>query len=72
MNDRWDAEDVAPVDPVALTLAVWLGLIVGVMALLRMSENAAMQAAQAQANAPPGVAAEMANPFSTRLMAFGG
>lgn len=37
------AEQAAPLDPVALALAVWLGLIATVTGLARMSENAAMQ-----------------------------
>ena len=40
--------DVAPLDPVALTLAVWLGLVVGVTGLIRLSENAAANAARMQ------------------------
>jgi hypothetical protein len=37
-----------PLDPVALTLAIWLGLVVGVTGLMRLSENAAANAARAQ------------------------
>ncbi len=36
-------------DPIALTLAVWLGVIVGVTGLVRLSENAAAQSALSQA-----------------------
>lgn len=37
-------EEAAPMDPVALTLALWLGLVAGVTGLVRMSENVAVQA----------------------------
>ncbi len=75
MNDRHDGNEPVPMDPVALTLAVWLGLIVGVTGLVRMSENAAAQAAIAQAGGRPPEArqsVDAGDPFSARLMAFGG
>ena len=74
MNDRPDGNEPVPMDPVALTLAVWLGLIVGVTGLIRMSENAAAQAAIAQAGGRPEAqqSVDAGDPFSARLMAFGG
>jgi len=41
--------NVAPLDPIALTLALWLGLVVGVTGLIRLSENAAANAGRMQA-----------------------
>jgi len=41
-KNRKPAEtQTVPLDPVALTLALWLGLIVAVTGLVRLSENAA-------------------------------
>lgn len=37
------AEQAAPFDPIALTLAIWLGLIATVTGMVRMTENAAAQ-----------------------------
>jgi hypothetical protein len=42
------ASEAAPLDPIALTLALWLGMIVGVTGLIRLSESAAANAARAQ------------------------
>lgn len=43
---RAEAE-AAPLDPVALTLAVWLGVMVAVTGLIRLSESAATARASA-------------------------
>ncbi len=54
-NARPRHEDEAtPLDAVAVTLAVWLGLIVAVTGLIRLSEHAAtlQQAAPASMEAP--------------------
>ena len=64
-------------DPIALTLAIWLGMIVGVTGLIRVSQDAAAQTALAQAAAGQSVAGtakamEPAGLFNPRLMAFGG
>jgi len=40
--------EAAPLDPIALTLALWLGLVVGVTGLIRLSESAAANAARTQ------------------------
>jgi len=40
--------ETAPLDPIALTLALWLGLVVGVTGLMRLSDNAAANAARTQ------------------------
>ena len=48
MHDQND-DAAIPLDPVPLTLAVWLGVIVCVTGVLRVSEDAAAQSAQAQA-----------------------
>jgi hypothetical protein len=40
--------EAAPLDPIALTLALWLGLVVGVTGLMRLAENAAANAPRAQ------------------------
>jgi hypothetical protein len=48
-NDRKRTErETASVDPIALTLALWLGLVVGVTGLMRLSENAAANAVRMQ------------------------
>ncbi|HYZ61645.1 MAG TPA: hypothetical protein VE650_04265 [Acetobacteraceae bacterium] len=39
--------EAAPLDPVALTLALWLGIVVAVTGLIRLSETAAANAARA-------------------------
>ena len=45
--------ETAPLDPIALSLALWLGLIVGALGLQHMSEQAAEQeAAQAAQQGP--------------------
>ncbi len=74
MHDSKKRDEDAPVDPIALTLAVWLGLIVGVNGLVRLSERAEFQASVAQAGAKTSnrQSVEVSNPFSARLMAFGG
>ena len=41
-------DEAAPMDAVALTLAVWLGLITCVTGVIRLSDNAAAQAALAR------------------------
>ena len=71
-SDRREADDAQPLDPIALTLAVWLGVIVIVTGLVRMSENASMQASLAQAAGRPGVAADDIGPLSARMIAIGG
>ena len=62
------------VDPVALTLALWLGLVVGVAGIDRVSQEAASQAALDEAVGKPHFALTMddAQLFATRAMAFGG
>ena len=76
-RDR-NADEGQPLDPIALTLAVWLGVIAGATGLVHMAQDAAARTALAQAvNAP--TASELAQRpqepsplFNTRLMAFGG
>ncbi|MBV9747984.1 MAG: hypothetical protein JO157_04135 [Acetobacteraceae bacterium] len=46
-------------DPIALSLAVWLGLMVGVLGLQRMSEEAAAQQAAQHTTAPQAALAHM-------------
>lgn len=61
-------------DPIALTLAIWLGLVAGVGGLVRLSEDAAFQVALAEAAGDNKATApvEAPTPFSPRLLAFGG
>jgi hypothetical protein len=48
-NHKKPAEtETVPLDPIALSLALWLGLVVGVTGLMRLSETAAANAARAQ------------------------
>jgi len=52
-NSKKRAEaETAPLDPIALTLALWLGLVVGVTGLIRLSETAAANAARMQDQQP--------------------
>jgi len=62
--------EAAPLDPIALTLALWLGLVVGVTGLIRLSENAAANAALMR-NQPPR-AATMAPLRPLAFTAYGG
>ena len=66
--------DVGTIDPVALTLALWLGLMVGVAGISRVSQEAASQAALDEAAGKPGFALTMddAQLLAARTMAFGG
>ena len=64
------SEEAQPLDPVAMTLAVWLGLIVGVTGFVRMSEHAAARAALNPPNTLPETEENLL--FTARLMAFGG
>jgi hypothetical protein len=69
-------DDAKPLDPIALTLAVWLGVVASVTGLVRLGQDAADQAAITQAIAEgggtPAEAEPDTSPFSPRLMAFGG
>jgi hypothetical protein len=47
-SKKREETQAAPLDPIALTLALWLGLVVGVTALIRLSENANAARQQAQ------------------------
>jgi hypothetical protein len=52
---RQSQSEAKPLDPVALALALWLGLVVGVTGLMRLSDAAsvaAMHAAIAQVHGP--------------------
>ncbi len=61
MNERKPQRDpetkAANLDPIALSLALWLGLMVGALGLQRMSEEAAAQQAAHQGMAQPGTVA---------------
>ncbi len=43
-----EKDEVPPLDPVAVTLAIWLGLVVSVTGLTRISANAAATAQDPQ------------------------
>jgi hypothetical protein len=63
-NSKRRAEaETAPLDPIALTLALWLGLVVGVTGLIRLSEAAAANAARMQ-NQQPRAAVTMLRPMA--------
>ena len=67
------SDEAEPMDPIALTLAVWLGLIVSVTGLVRLSENAAANAALAQAASHTDMSNALDDrPVAARVMAFGG
>jgi hypothetical protein len=79
VQEREHSKAAGSLDPIALTLAIWLGLVAGVGGLVRLSEDAAFQVALAEAagdnkaTAPVATApVEAAFPFSPRLLAFGG
>ncbi len=75
---RQQPDEQGALDPIALTLALWLGLVVAVSALLRISNDAMADVAVAEAGAERGrqamvgrAAADVPR-FNPRLMAFGG
>ena len=55
-NRKRAESETAKLDPVALTLALWLGLVVGVTGLMRLSETAAVRAQQDQQRSVPTLA----------------
>ena len=70
MEKRSDpkSDEAKPLDPVALTIAVWLGVIVCTTALVRLFEQAA---ADARLNPAAGLQADMPA-FSVPVMGYGG
>lgn len=71
MRQRQPETEAAPLDPVALSLALWLGLMVGALGLQHMSEQAALQAAQQQpAVQQNGAAARLLPARASRAQAF--
>ncbi len=66
-----ETKEPGPLDAIALTLAIWLGVVVCMTGLSRLTQEAAIQAALAEAAEPPGVPDRTAvlNPVA---MAFGG
>ncbi len=73
MQNRDFTEPAGSFDPVALTLALWLAVMVGVGGLVRLSEEASANMALAEA-AGHGQTVEAVDmsPFSLRLLATGG
>ena len=69
-----DTDEPQPMDPIALTLAVWLGIIVSVTGLMRLSQEAAVQAALAQPTTQTDLAQSQdeTRPLPLRMIAFGG
>jgi len=61
--------ETAPLDPIALTLALWLGLMVAVTGLIRLSENAAANAARIQQDQQR-AAGMMVRPTATLLSPY--
>ncbi len=72
MRNRDCTEPAGSFDPVALTLALWLALMVGVGGLVRLSEEASanMALAEAAANGQTLESVEL-SPFSVPLLATG-
>jgi len=68
-NRKSSESETAPLDPIALTLALWLGLVVGVTGLIRLSENAAANAACMQQD--PQRAATLVRPGAMLLAPYG-
>ncbi len=60
---RHEAERPAAVDPVALTLAIWLGVIAGVTGLVRLSEQPSGQEAAEARTAQDGTVSRPAAPI---------
>jgi len=73
-RDHRDGDnEVKALDPIALTLAVWLGLVTCTMGLVKLADDAAAQATIARLADPRQDSPEQdTQPFSPRLMAFGG
>ncbi len=70
-NDR-EQTDVKPMDPIALTLAVWLGLIAGVTELVRLSDRASSEAAARSAIQSDALRPfDDAQPIAADVMALG-
>ncbi len=70
---RQPEEDRDSLDPIAVTLAIWLGFVVGVSGITRLAQDAAADAALVQAGQTAAAhPAEETSPFNPRLMAFGG
>ena len=63
--------EAAPLDPVALTLALWLGLVVSVAAVDRLSKAAIAQAALQAEQGTPSAAPSLTAPHSMRFFAYG-
>jgi hypothetical protein len=70
---RQPEEESGSFDPIALTLALWLGLVVGVSGFVRLAQDAAADAALMQAHQTVAThTPEEASPLNPKLMAFGG
>jgi hypothetical protein len=70
---RKPEQEPESLDPIALTLALWLGVVVGTSGMIRLAQDASLDQALEQAG-EPAAAHPMAetSPFNPRLMAFGG
>lgn len=73
MRNRDYTEPAGSIDPVALTLALWLALMVGVGGLVRLSEEASanMTLAEVAGHGQTMESVDM-SPFSARSLATGG
>lgn len=67
---KGDRSETAPLDPIPLTLALWLGIVVAITGLGRLSENAVANAARAQAD--PQRSAALVRPVVTTFAPYGG
>lgn len=66
-------DEAGGVDPVALTLVLWLGLVVGAAGLTRLSQQASAQEALDEAAGKPSLMSTMDVPWTTaQALAFGG
>ena len=52
MPRREPGTDAKPLDPVAVSLALWLGLMVGALGLQRLAEQVTLDAARTAATTP--------------------
>ncbi len=60
-----DHDEAPPLDPVAVTMAIWLGLVVSVTGLVRLSAHAATAAHD------PRAAALMSRPVAMQFTPYG-
>ena len=71
--DRDGQVEARPLNPIALSLAIWLAFVVGVTGLTRLQQEASAQAAldEAAGKPAPSLTTDDAQLFAARTMALG-